>query len=468
MFKFLKEKLKKAISRTSEKIEEEGITEEKEVVTELKPKEKKEGFLSKIFHKKEENDIEKHEDDPKKSEKDREQEEIKKESAEIIPEEKRQIKEEETKEKDIPKEEKKEESEEEEAKLKKTGVLEDKELEIKEEREDLLDELEEKQIKKKPEIKKEIQPIDKEAVFDEIEKTTKERKEGLFQKISKKFTTKKINEKQFEDIFFELEIILLENNVAVEVIDKIKKDLKDKIVDKPIPRKHIEETITDSLKKSISELFVVEDQNLLDIINTKQDKPFVIAFLGINGSGKTTTIAKVANLLLVNRRKVVLAAADTFRAAAIDQLKIHADNLGVKLIKHDYGSDPAAVSFDAIKHAKAKDVDVVLIDTAGRIHSNSNLMEEMKKIIRVAKPDMKIFVGEAITGNDCTEQAKRFDEAVGIDGIILTKADIDEKGGASISVSYVTKKPILYLGVGQEYKDIKEFNSKLIVENLGL
>ena len=146
----------------------------------------------------------------------------------------------------------------------------------------------------------------------------------------------------------------------------------------------------------------------------------------------------------------------------------HGDRLGIKIIKHDYGSDPAAVSFDAIKHAKAKNIDVVLIDTAGRLHSNANLMEEMKKIVRVAKPDLKIFVGEAITGNDCIEQAKSFNDMIGIDGIILAKADVDEKGGAAISVSYVTKKPIMYLGVGQEYKDLKEFEPKLIVEGLEL
>jgi fused signal recognition particle receptor len=136
------------------------------------------------------------------------------------------------------------------------------------------------------------------------------------------------------------------------------------------------------------------------------------------------------------------------------------------MIRHDYGSDPAAVAFDAISHAKAKNVDVVLIDTAGRMHSNTNLQDEMKKIVRVAKPDLKIFVGESITGNDCVEQAKVFDEAIDIDGIILSKADIDEKGGAAISISYVTRKPILFIGTGQEYKDIKPFNSDEMIEAL--
>ena len=200
----------------------------------------------------------------------------------------------------------------------------------------------------------------------------------------------------------------------------------------------------------------------------KEEKPFVIAFFGVNGSGKTTTIAKIADLLNKNKISCVLAASDTFRAASIEQLQIHADRLRIKLIKHDYGSDPAAVAFDAVKHAKAKNIDVVLIDTAGRLHSNVNLMDELKKVVKVAKPDLNIFVGESIAGNDCVEQAKTFNEAVGIDGIILAKADIDKKGGAAISVSYVTKKPIIYLGMGQEYFDLKEFEPNLIVEGLGL
>ncbi|MBW2980165.1 signal recognition particle-docking protein FtsY [Candidatus Woesearchaeota archaeon] len=313
----------------------------------------------------------------------------------------------------------------------------------------------EKAEKKKEEIK---EPEKKEEIKPE--------KKGFFGKIKEKVVTKKINEAQFEELFWNLEVALLENNVATEVIEKIKGDLKQELVEKPIKRTKIEKTIEESLKKSIGDLFEAEQFNMLEKI--KQKKPFVICFVGINGSGKTTTIAKVARLLLDKNKKVVLAAADTFRAAAIDQLQIHADKLGVKLIKHDYGSDPAAVAFDAIKHAESKNIDVVLIDTAGRMHANVNLMDEMKKIIRVSKPDLKVFIGESITGNDCVEQAKRFDEAVGIDAIILSKADVDEKGGAAVSVSYVTKKPIIYIGVGQEYKDLKEFDSELIIKNLGL
>lgn len=292
------------------------------------------------------------------------------------------------------------------------------------------------------------------------------KKKAFFTKIKEKIITKKISENQFTDLFWDLEVALMENNVAVEVIGKIKEDLKDSIVEKPIIRSKVEETIMGTLKSSIEDLLKIEQFDFLEKV--KEKKPFVICFIGINGSGKTTTIAKIAKLLEKNNLSCVLAASDTFRAASIEQLQKHADNLKVKLIKHNYGSDPAAVAYDAIEHAKSKNIDVVLIDTAGRVHSNANLTEEMKKIIRVAKPDLKIFVGESITGNDCVEQAKKFNEAISIDAIILSKADIDEKGGAALSVSYVTKKPIIFIGTGQEYEDIKKFEPDMVINNLGL
>ncbi|PIN74677.1 signal recognition particle-docking protein FtsY [Candidatus Woesearchaeota archaeon CG10_big_fil_rev_8_21_14_0_10_37_12] len=334
------------------------------------------------------------------------------------------------------------------------------------------------EVKEEKEIKKEVaeEAVEKEKLKEPIRKEVQtekqkpieepEEKKGFFTRITQKITTKKINAELFDELFWDLELAMLENNVAVEVIEKIKSDLKSELVDKPIPRSQVEETIANSLHSSIESLFDVSTINLLT--QAKEKKPFVICFVGINGSGKTTTIAKVTKYLQNNNLSVVLAAADTFRAAAIDQLQLHADKLGVKLIKHDYGSDPAAVAFDAVKHAEAKNNDVVLIDTAGRLHSNTNLMAEMEKIIRVAKPDLKLFIGESITGNDCVEQAKKFDETVGIDGIILSKADIDEKGGAAISVSYVTKRPILFLGMGQEYEDLEPFDKDKLIESIGL
>jgi fused signal recognition particle receptor len=198
----------------------------------------------------------------------------------------------------------------------------------------------------------------------------------------------------------------------------------------------------------------------------KEKKPYVILLLGVNGAGKTTTIAKLCNLFQKNNLKCVLVAGDTFRAASIQQLEEHAKKLNVNVIKHDYGADPAAVAYDGIKHAEAKNIDVVLIDTAGRQHSNINLMDELKKIERVAKPDFKIFVGESITGNDIIEQVKQFNEAVKIDGIILSKLDVDNKGGAAISVSYVTGKPIIYFGSGQGYNDLEEFDKGKILKRL--
>jgi fused signal recognition particle receptor len=295
-------------------------------------------------------------------------------------------------------------------------------------------------------------------------------KKGFFTRITETFTKFSLSEDKFEELFWDLEVVLLENNIAVEVIDKIKSDMKQELMNGKISRKGVEELILSTLKKSIIELFDVEKIDIMERIALKRKSgaPYIAAIIGVNGSGKTTSIAKLTYLLQNKGLNVVMAASDTFRAAAIQQLEEHATRLKTKIIKHDYNSDPAAVAFDAIKYAQAHNIDVVIIDTAGRLHSNTNLMEELKKVIRVCNPDIKIFVGESITGNDCVEQAKEFDRAVGIDAIILAKADVDEKGGAAISVSYVTQKPILYLGTGQTYDDLKEFDSDLIVKSLEL
>ncbi len=316
-----------------------------------------------------------------------------------------------------------------------------------------------KEIEKKPEKKKE--KPEKEIKKDAEKKT-------IFKKIKEKFSYK-LDENKFNDIFSELEDILIESNVAMEAIDFIKEELK-KELGKEIEKGRIEEKLKEAMSNAIDKL-LIEPFDLIERINEKikkKEKPFVIVFFGINGSGKTTSIAKIAKYLRKNNLTCVMAASDTFRAASIEQLEKHGNNLKVKIIKHQYGADPAAVAFDAKAYAKAHGIDVVLVDTAGRMHTQGNLMQEMQKIVRVAKPDLKIFVGEAIVGNDVVEQAKSFNENIGIDAIILSKADIDEKAGATISVSYITEKPILFLGTGQEYKDLEFFDKAKIIRGLGL
>jgi len=457
MFNFFKDKFKKVLSKFSKEVEEE-----------IEEAPKPEGIKEKVKEKPVEEKKKEAKEKPKEKKEIKEKEEIK----EKLKEEEKRVKEprkvEEPKEK--PREEKreveelKEETKEEEIKKE----AEEEKKEIKEEEIEKVEETKQpEEIKEKPaEVeKKEKEVIEEEEKPEEVEEEP-EKKKGFFQKITEVISKKALSEKQFDDLFFELEVVLMENNVAVEVIEKIKQDLKQELVEKPILRRKVKDIIIETLKKSLNELFDVDKINLIE--KAKEKKPFIICFVGINGSGKTTSIAKICNLLQKNNLNCVLAAADTFRAASIEQLQLHADKLGVRMIKHDYGSDSAAVAYDAIKYAQAKKQDVVLIDTAGRLHSNVNLMDEVKKLVRVAKPDLTLFVGESITGNDCVEQAKKFNEALGIDGIILTKSDVDEKGGAAISVSYVTKKPILYLGTGQEYDDLKEFDPEIIISGIGL
>src|SRR3989338_3869907 len=253
-----------------------------------------------------------------------------------------------------------------------------------------------------------IKPLQKSEPVQEKKKYVEEEATGFFGKITQKFTTTKLTKQEFDDLFWELEMGLLENNVALEIIELFKTKLESSLVDKPLKRGQVEETIYSALTDTIDEAISFTPVDFAKTVRSK--RPYVICFVGINGSGKTTTIAKVAHFLKQNKISSVMAAGDTFRAAAIQQLEEHAQNLNIKIIKHDYGSDAAAVAFDAIAYAKAHDLDTVLIDTAGRMHSNTNLMDEMKKIVRVAKPDMVLFVGESITGNDCIEQAKQFNE----------------------------------------------------------
>ena len=319
-------------------------------------------------------------------------------------------------------------------------------------------------IEGKPEINELEEKIIEEA--NEIVNPEIEEKTSFFSKFKKKFTSK-LDQGTFNNFFEKLEQILLENNVALGVVDKIREDMEKDLVNIEIKKENIENEVKKSLKNSI-ERILVDPFDIMEKIKLKKEGPFIILFFGINGSGKTTSIAKLTHKLQKNNIPCVLAAGDTFRAASIEQLNKHGEKLGVKVISQDYGADPAAVAFDAIKYATSHGLKVVLIDTAGRMHTKDNLIKEMEKIIRVTKPDMKIFVAESITGNDATEQAKIFNESFGIDGTILTKADVDEKGGTAISVGFITGKPILMLGTGQNYDDLEVFSKEEIISNLGL
>ena len=323
--------------------------------------------------------------------------------------------------------------------------------------------------KLKPDLKKLKETKESPEPFEEKPLISEDK--GFFKKVASKIQKIKITEKEFEVYSEELEMLLLENNVALEVAEKIIKKLKEKIVGEELLKKEIEEEIKDSFKEIIREI-LIEPFNLSEKIKEKSldqsKEPYVILFCGINGTGKTTTIAKIARSLKEQNISCVIAAADTFRAASIEQIKKHGDNLGIKVISNEYGSDPASVGFDAIRYAKKNLINCVLIDTAGRMHTSKNLLKEIEKIARICKPDAKIFVGESITGNDVIEQVRSFDWEISIDGIILTKADIDEKGGTALSVGYVTKKPILYLGTGQEYDKIEPFSKEKFIKKLGL
>ncbi|MFH1425405.1 MAG: signal recognition particle-docking protein FtsY [archaeon] len=299
------------------------------------------------------------------------------------------------------------------------------------------------------------------------EEIDEDEKGGFFFKLKKKLTTSVLKQEEFDDIFEELEMVLLENNVSLRVVGKIREELGKDVVGISVKKKDVEKIIVESLKSSI-ESVLIEGDDLIEKIKGRKEWPYVILFFGINGSGKTTSVAKLAWRLKKEGVDCVIAAADTFRAASIEQLEEHGKRVGVEIVKGDYGKDPAAVVFDAISYAKKHKKKVVLIDTAGRMYTKSNLMKEMEKIVRVANADMKVFVGESITGNDATEQAKMFNETAGIDGIILTKADVDEKAGAILSVSYISGKPILFLGTGQKYEDLEKFTKEGVLGKLGL
>ena len=277
---------------------------------------------------------------------------------------------------------------------------------------------------------------------------------------------KRLKAKVLNNILSELEIILLESDVALPVVEKITNEIKRELEGIKLKRKEdVGEFIEKALKTAIRNVLSTNPIDFISFIRS-HDKPVVLMFVGVNGTGKTTTIAKIVQYLRDHGLTSVIGAADTFRAGAIEQLEVHSGRLGVKLIKHQAGGDPAAVAYDTVEHGRARQRDVVLIDTAGRMQTNKNLMNEMKKIKRVAKPHMVIFVGDSLAGNDAVEQASKFNEAVHIDCAILSKIDSDARGGAALSIAHAVGKPILFVGTGQEYQDLTPFSADWMVNRL--
>ena len=290
--------------------------------------------------------------------------------------------------------------------------------------------------------------------------------EDFLDKISKT----ELNEKSIDSLIEDLRLILIQNDVAFTVAESICDQLREQLNTLEVKRFGDHQTAAKTILRDILQKTLVDNgkENFFDIIKRKKEKkePAIIVFIGINGTGKTTTIAKLVHLLIKKGFTTILACADTYRTGSIEQIEEHARRLGVKTIKHTYGSDAAAVAYDTINYAKAHGTDSVLIDTAGRMQTNRNLIDEMKKIIRIAKPDLTLLVIDALTGNDAAEQAAIFSKAVSIDGIILTKLDADAKGGSAISVSSITGKQVLFMGVGQEYDDLLPFDPNFILNRI--
>ena len=287
--------------------------------------------------------------------------------------------------------------------------------------------------------------------------------------IREKLETREVSEEDVREALEGVKYELIDANVAYDVVERLADELVRRAAGTRMPRgRSIEDYVRELLASSLISLFSTGATDLAEAAASKCAKgyPYVVVFFGVNGVGKTTTIAKVAYLLKKRGISSVMVAADTFRAGAQEQLRRHAEAVGVPFVGSSYGADPASVAYDAIQFARSRGLCAVLIDTAGRMHVDKDLMDELRKVVRVSKPDMKVLVVDALTGNDAVEQARQFNEGVGIDGIIVTKVDADEKGGVLVSVSAVTGKPILYIGTGQKYEDLERLKPEEFVKGL--
>lgn len=274
-----------------------------------------------------------------------------------------------------------------------------------------------------------------------------------------------VTEKDVADALSELEMTLLESDVALPVCDAIIGHVQKNLVGKHRKIGESVDALVSGVLKSALLDVLGNGFNLADYVRA-HSRPVKILFTGVNGTGKTTTVAKIGVYLKNQGYTVVIGAGDTYRAGAIEQIGVHAERIGIKIIQHQEGADPSAVLFDTVQYAVSHKVDVVLADTAGRFHTKSNLMNQLGKIRRVMKPDLIIYVDEAVAGNDAVVRAAEFDRIIGADAVILTKADMDSRGGAAISIAHTIKKPLMFLGVGQGYEDIMLFDPRRIVDDL--
>ncbi|MCQ8893186.1 MAG: signal recognition particle-docking protein FtsY [Methanolinea sp.] len=290
---------------------------------------------------------------------------------------------------------------------------------------------------------------------------------GLLERVKVLITDREffISEKDIEEPLFELHMVLLESDVALPVADEIIRRVRE---DLTRSRRKVGEQLQGIARSSLRGALLAVLGDGFDLLSyvRNHDRPVKILFTGVNGTGKTTTVAKVASYLKRNGFSVVIGAGDTFRAGAQEQIDVHADRLGIKVISHQQGADPSAVLFDAVQYAQAHKIDVVLADTAGRFHNRANLMSQLEKIRRVMKPDLVVYVDEAVAGNDAVVRAHEFEKTVGADAVILTKADMDTKGGAAVSIAHTIGKPVMFLGTGQGYEDITPFSPVRLVDEL--